>query len=172
MDSTTLITLRAVHVLAGAFWVGAALMMVAFIAPTVRALGPDGARFMQRLVGASRFPAAMGIAGMLATLAGVALLWPVSGGLQRAWLASPGGAVLALSGLVGVAAFGVGLAVNKPTAAALSALGDAVERQGAPTPEQAARIDALQRRLARGSLWGTALLVAATLGMAAARYLG
>ena len=42
MDPMSLIVLRAVHVIAGAFWVGAALMLVAFVAPTVRALGPDG----------------------------------------------------------------------------------------------------------------------------------
>ena len=169
---TMMITLRAVHVLASAFWVGAALMLVAFVAPTVRALGPDGARFMQRLLAQSRFPEAMGIAGMLATVAGLGLLWAVSGGLQWPWLLSPAGATLTLAALLGVAAFAVGMAVNKPAAAGLAALGAEIARRGAPSAEQAQRLARYQRQLRLGGLWGAALLVVSTLGMGVARYLG
>lgn len=171
MDPMSLIVLRAVHVVAGAFWVGAALMLVAFVAPTVRALGPDGGRFMQRLLAHSRFPEAMGMASAATTLAGLALLWPASGGLQGAWLRSAPGAALALAALVGLAAFAVGLAVNKPAAAGLARLGAEIGG-GAPSTEQAARLATLQRRLRLGGLWGAALLVLSTLGMGVARYLG
>lgn len=170
MDANTLIALRAVHVMAGAFWVGAALMLVAFVAPSARAVGPAGAPFMQRLLGRSRFGEAMGIAGLAATLAGAALLWPASGGLDPAWVASPGGATLVLASLVGVGALAIGVGVNKPTAARLAALGDAIAATGGPTAAQAAEIAQLQRRLQLGGQWGASLLVVATLGMAVARY--
>jgi hypothetical protein len=170
MDANTLITLRAVHVMAGAFWVGAALMLVAFVAPTARAVGPAGAPFMQRLLGRSRFGEAMGVAGLAATLAGLALLWPASGGLNPAWIASPGGATMLLASLAGVAALAIGIGVNKPSAARLAALGDAVAAAGGPTPAQAAELARLQRRLRLGGQWGAALLVLATLGMAVASH--
>lgn len=170
MDASTLITLRAVHVMAGAFWVGAALMLVAFVAPSARAVGPAGAPFMQRLLGRSRFGEAMGIAGLAATLAGAALLWSSSGGLDPAWVASPGGATMVLASLVGIGALAIGIGVNKPTAARLAALGDAVAATGGPTAAQAAEIAQLQRRLQLGGQWGASLLVVATLGMAVARY--
>ena len=170
MDATTLIALRAVHVMAGAFWVGAALMLVAFVVPTAGALGPGGVPFMQRLLGRSRFGEAMGLAGLAATVAGLALLWPASGGLDPAWIASPGGVTLVLASLVGIAALAIGIGVNKPTAARLAALGDAVAAAGGPTPEQAAELQQLQRRLRLGGQWGASALVVATLGMAVASH--
>lgn len=172
MEPTALVALRAVHVVAGTLWVGAAVMLVAFIAPTVRSLGPDGGRFMQRLIGTSRFPEFMGIASLLATVAGMALLWPVSGGLAIDWLVSPPGATLALAAAVGVAAFAVGITVNKPTAARIAALAGEIASAGAPSPAQSARMAQLQRRLGLGGRWGAVLLVLSTLGMAVARYLG
>lgn len=170
MDASTLITLRAVHVMAGAFWVGAALMLVAFVAPSARAVGPAGAPFMQRLLGRSRFGEAMGIAGLAATLAGLALLWSSSGGLDPAWVASPGGATMVLASLVGIGALAIGIGVNKPTASRLAALGGALAATGGPTAAQAAEIAQLQRRLQLGGQWGASLLVVATIGMAVARY--
>ena len=62
MDTTT-IALRVLHIGCGVFWAGAAMMLVGFVEPTVRRMGPEGGRFMQHLMGASRFPKAMALAG-------------------------------------------------------------------------------------------------------------
>jgi uncharacterized membrane protein len=172
MEPTTLIALRAVHVVAGTLWVGAAVMLVAFVAPTVRSLGPDGGRFMQRLIATSRFPEFMGAAGILATVAGLVLLWAISGGFAADWVLSPSGATLVLAALAGIAAFAVGTLVNKPTAARIMALTAEIAAAGAPSAAQAARMAKLQRRLGLGGLWGAILLVVSTLGMASARYVG
>ena len=44
-----LVALRLIHIVAGSFWVGAALMLAVFVEPTVRAVGPAGGQFMQKL---------------------------------------------------------------------------------------------------------------------------
>ena len=43
-----LVILRLVHILAGTFWVGAALMMTFFISPTVNATQDSGRSFSYR----------------------------------------------------------------------------------------------------------------------------
>ena len=47
--------LRFVHIFSAIFWVGTTLFLVLFLEPTVRSLGPDGGKFMQRLLGGTRF---------------------------------------------------------------------------------------------------------------------
>ena len=47
--------LRLVHIMAGAFWVGAALMMTFFISPTVNATEDSGRNFMRHFMGKTKF---------------------------------------------------------------------------------------------------------------------
>ena len=42
--------LRVVHVLAGAFWVGAVTFIAAFLVPAVTALGPVGGQVMEQVI--------------------------------------------------------------------------------------------------------------------------
>jgi uncharacterized membrane protein len=170
MDPTMLV-LRAVHVAAGAFWVGAAVMLALFVAPTVGRMGPDGGRFMQPFMGASRFPLFMTAAAVLASLSGLALVWRVSGGLQPAWFGSAFGAVMTAASVVGLAALVLGVVVNKPAGQRMAALAlQMQQRGGPPTADQVAQMQAFQAKLHRGTNWGAALLVVSTLGMGVARY--
>ena len=47
--------LRFVHIAAAIFWVGTSLFMLFFLEPTIRSLGAEGGKFMQRLLGGTRF---------------------------------------------------------------------------------------------------------------------
>jgi uncharacterized membrane protein len=49
---TLMIILRLIHIFAGTFWVGGAALVVFFISPTAKSLGPDGGKVMQGVVGA------------------------------------------------------------------------------------------------------------------------
>ena len=81
-----------------------------------------------------------------------------------AWLTV--GAVLAISGL------GVAASLTRPTIRRLVALGKQVaESGGPPSPETAARIGALQRRLVVAERVSFSLVLLAVVAMASARYL-
>ena len=61
----TLFVIRILHVVIGAFWVGAVLFIAAFLAPSVRAAGPAGGAVMQQLMGARRMHLWLMAAGIL-----------------------------------------------------------------------------------------------------------
>ncbi len=42
--------LRFVHIAAAIFWVGTSVFMLFFLEPTIRSLGAEGGKFMQRLL--------------------------------------------------------------------------------------------------------------------------
>jgi hypothetical protein len=73
-----LILLRLIHIGSGVFWAGTAIMIAAFLEPTVRAAGPEGGRFMQQLTGQSRFSLSMSLSALLNALSGPLLYWPLS----------------------------------------------------------------------------------------------
>lgn len=164
------IVLRLVHVLAGVLWVGGVWVLAGFVEPTSRSLGPDGGRFMQRLV--PRFSTAMLWSATLAVLSGLLLYWRASGGLRLAWITTGTGLALTVGGLAALGASYFGFWVVNRTGRRLMALGAAIQAQGAPpTPEQGAEMAALQERIRQGGVWTAALLVVTVVGMAAGQYL-
>jgi uncharacterized membrane protein len=167
-----LVVMRLIHILAGTFWVGAAVFIAAFVEPAVHALGPDGGKFMQRLTGAGRLPLFMSLAALLTTLAGLWLYWRASVGFAIPWILAPSGLTLTVGALAGILAAILGSAVTGRTAGKLSELGKAMQAAGGPPqPAQLAEMQALQRRLQQASIWGSVLLVISVAGMAMARYI-
>lgn len=169
---TTTIALRVLHIGCGVFWAGAAMMLVGFVEPTVRRMGPEGGRFMQHLMGASRFPKAMALAGAVTVLSGLALFWSSSGGVSAAWLQSGHGLAITFGSLAGIGAFLVGALVNGPTAARLGALAARLETSSGPPPHEIrATFARLQQRLRDGGRRATLLITASVAAMAVSRYL-
>jgi hypothetical protein len=169
---TYMVVLRIVHIVAGAFWVGAVFLMIGFIAPTGRELGPPAGPFLAHLAGKKRVTEAILTAAGLTIVAGLLMYWRVSSGLDLDWIGSATGLALTIGAICGIVAFVIGLTVVRPTTTATLALGrEVAEGGGTPTPEQSARMQALQ---ARGKATGRALvplLVIAVAAMASARYL-
>lgn len=164
------ILLRLVHVIAGVLWVGGVWVIAGFVEPTSRSLGTDGGRFMQGLV--PRFSAAMFVSATLAVLSGLLLYWRASGGLRLAWITTGTGLALTVGGLAALAAFYTGFWVINRAGRRLTALGTAIQVQGAPpTPEQGAEMAALQEKMRQGGVWTAVLLVVTVVGMAVAQYL-
>jgi hypothetical protein len=155
------LSVKLVHVITGTLWVGAAVLLAAYILPTVRALGPAGGPVMQQLATVRRLPVAMNVVGGLSALTGILLF-----GYRSPAMSSLYGVALTLGALFGLAAAVWGGFVQSRTAKKLGAA--AAQVKGAPTPEQAATLQALQDRLYFGARVGAALLVLATLGMALA----
>jgi len=174
-----LIILRLIHIAAGAFWAGSALMIALVLLPGVRKAGPGG----ERALPMAAISQAMSLASLLTTLSGLLLYGWVSR-FAWGWIASPlgiGFTIGSLAGffigftigsLAGLAAFLLGVLSTGPTARKLAALGGQVAAAGGPPkPEQAAELGRLQAKLATSSTWSTILATAALVFMAIARYL-
>ena len=160
--------LRLVHIGAGVFWVGGALTMNFFIAPTLRATGDAGKQFAGHLIGKTRFSDMMMYSGISSIVAGFILYGIDSNWFSSAWQSSgPGigfalGAVFALVGMV------AGI-MNGNNNKAMGRLGAQI--QGKPTPEQAAKLAAIQKQQGWVVPVNTYSLLLALLFMAVARYL-
>jgi hypothetical protein len=167
-----MVVLRIVHILAGVFWVGAALTVILFIQPTAREVGPAAGPFMAHLAGRKRLIDFVLSAAGLTVLAGLLMYWRVSGGLDLDWVGSAPGISLTIGALCAIAALAVGGSVVRPGIMATLAIGREVAASGgAPTPEQAAQMQAIQRRSIAAGKAIVPLLIVAVIGMAAARYL-
>ena len=160
--------LRLTHIIGGVFWVGAALMMNFFIAPSVRATGDSGRRVVGHLMARTRFSTVIMVSAYATVIAGFLLYALDSSWFTSSWLSSgPGigfglGAVFALVGLV------TGL-MNGGNNRKLAQLGAQI--QGKPTSEQAAALGAIQTQQAWVVPVNSYSLMLAALLMAVARYL-
>jgi len=161
------IALRLIHILAGTFWVGAAVVTTAFLMPTARAMGPEGGKFVQFILGKQRMSNYISLSAILTTLSGIAFYWIVSSGLRSAWIFTSSGSIFSIGAITGIAAAILGGVVTAPTAARMDALSKEMQSAGAPPkPEQFAQLQALQKRLGQAGLWGTILLVVTIVTMA------
>jgi uncharacterized membrane protein len=173
MEELYVIVLRAAHVVAGAFWIGAAFLFFGFINPTLRHLGPPTNRdFMAYLVGRRRFPRWMVFATSTTIVAGLLLYWRASDGLDPTWISSPVGLGFTLGGAAAIIAFAMGMTLISPTLERLDRLGNEIGASGGPpSAEQLAELQAIDRRLGWTGTADFALLSIAVVFMAISRYL-
>ena len=172
MDSVTaIIILRLLHVVIGAAWLGAVVMMTFFLSPTVRAMGPVGGQFVGALMQRTHLPVWLLAAGAITILSGLGLYWMFYAGIA-----------LGCPSVRTSPTASAGSSRSSPLPSASSSRGrperasprlsKAIASQGAPpSAAQAAERDALSRRLAALALVNALLLIAATALMAVGRYL-
>lgn len=166
-----IIVLRLLHIFGGVYWAGAAWFMAFFIEPTMRAAGPGAQPFMQKLMEGGRLSMSISIAAIVTVLAGGTLYF-MNWFRGPASLASPMVLGFTIGAVIGLVALGVGGGVTGPTSVAMSKLGAQIAAAGGPpTPEQMAKIQALQTRLRVAGRWTAGLTAASLLLMAVARYL-
>lgn len=169
--TTLIVFLRVIHIFCAVFWTGAAIMLAGFVAPTVKALGPDGGKFMRHLSGAARFPIFMNSSALLGTLSGLILFGMVHG-FRMGMLQSGFGLSLSLGSMVGLAAFLHGALVQGRNAAQMGKLANELQAAGGPPPpEKLSQLQQLQAKVIKGGMHGAVLLGIAAIAMAAARYL-
>lgn len=159
--------LRIIHILGGAFWFGSAFALTRFVAPAVTLAGPEGAKFMQKLVLGTRFVVVTATAAGLAVLTGLLLYWRASGGLQTEWMSTGTGVMFTIGAIGGITAFITGSAIGV-NSRKLVTLGASL--QGPPSPEQGAEIAALQGRLETLGAVTSILLLVTLIAMATAQY--
>ena len=172
MHSHLFVTLRALHVLASALWLGAAFMNAVFVLPAVMANGPAGGQVMRDIAQVRRLPVFINTVMGTSVLTGLALYWVDSGGLHWAWITSRTGLTFTVGAVLALVTAFIAQRIAVPRVKRLGQLGAAVAASGGPpSPEQAKEMATLQRELLRGSRIGATLMTVTVLLMAVARYL-
>lgn len=163
--------LRLVHVLAGVFWVGSAIFMAAFLGPTVRTIGPAGGQVMQQLAQVRKLPVYLMTAMALTLLSGITLYGIASSWFSNGWVHSGPGMTFGIGGIIAILGATIGTTISMPSARRLGALAGSIAKGGGPpSPEQAAEMQRLQKRMSTATSYAASLLVLATAAMAVARY--
>jgi uncharacterized membrane protein len=166
-----LIILRLLHIGSGVFWAGAVIYLAAFISPAVKALGPDGGKFMQQLARTNRLPLVMTLIPIINVVSGVLLLWKLSDGFQNGLMATEHGMILSMGGGLAIIAFFIGLFVNRPTVVRISHLGQTMAKQGSPpSAEQMQQLMALRKKLFTATNIVAVLLALTVIAMSIVRY--
>ena len=104
------LTIRAVHVLLAATWVGSVAFMVFFVMPALKETGP-AAGPMIGAIERRGLNAFFGALGGLAVLTGFYLYWRLTGGFDPALSATRGAMVFGTGGIAGLISVIVGGAV-------------------------------------------------------------
>jgi uncharacterized membrane protein len=168
-----LVLLRIVHIATGVIWVGSLFVVVVFVQPSAATLGPAGAPFMSELR-RRRFVDVVFIDAVFTVLAGAVLYWHDWHAYPafRGWIHSRFGIALTVGALLAISGLTVAATFTRPTIRRLVSIGQEVATSGGPpTPERAARIGALQRRLVIAERVSFSLVLLAVVAMASARYL-
>lgn len=162
------LALRLIHIIGGVFWVGGALFMNFFIAPTVGATAEAGQKFVAHLTTKMALTARLTGAAVATVLAGLALYWIDSNGFTTAWWRSGAGRGFGIGAFFALIGLGAGMLVGRNTKM-LVQLGAQI--QGKPTPEQLQNLQAIQKRLAIMGPLNVYSLILAVVFMAISRYL-
>ncbi len=162
------LTLRLIHIIGGAFWVGGALLMNFFVGPTLRATGEAGRQFGGHLMGKTRFSTLMSVAAYSTVVAGFLLYGIDSHWFTTAWQSSSVGIGFGVGALFALVGLVTGL-MNGNNNRKMGQLGAQIH--GKPTPEQAAALGAIQKQQGWVVPLNTYSLLLAVFLMAIARYL-
>jgi uncharacterized membrane protein len=163
--------LRLIHIGGGIFWVGASFFTEGFLLPTVNASGPEGGRFMQRLMTQSRFPVAISVTPMLTMLSGIILYvrdFSLHDGF--AWLGTYEGLAFTIGGLAGLLTLIPVFAMLRPAGEKMMELGQKMAAAGGPpSPALLAELASWQEKRVMGGRLSALLMIIAVIGMATAR---
>jgi hypothetical protein len=164
---------RVVHIMAAVAWAGSAFLFTVFIEPAAARLGPAAEPMTDELVKRRKVGEIVtGIAGF-AVLGGWVLWWQKwqNVGSFGDWVGSSFGLWLTIGGVAATIAFFAGMIGVPPNLKKLGTIGEEIQAQGgAPTPEQQARIQAVQEKMKVLSRVDLAFIAIAVFAMATARY--
>lgn len=163
--------LRFIHIVSAIFWGGSIMYLAWFVIPAVKALGPDGGKFMQQLARTNKLPIAMLITGTLTVFGGILLIERLSGGFHSDWFASTHGIIISTGGAFALIAYITGLTVNLPVTKRMNAIGAAVAASGGPpSAEQQQELQKLRNKLFKATNMMAGLIFLAAVAMSIVRY--
>ena len=171
--STYMLVFRVLHILGGIAWGGSIFLMVFFLQPAAKAVGPAAGPFMREMLATRKLMEV--VLGVAATtiVAGGFLYWNNvdTAGSVADLLDASYGVAITLGAVAALIAFGIGWFATRPTVKRTLALGGQVAQAGEqPPPELVQELQATQakaRTLAKVNFTFVAL---AAFFMATARY--
>jgi len=165
-----MVWLRLLHIVAGCIWVGAAVIMALFLLPTARAAGPEGERFLGRLM--QRTGPAFGISMLFTIIPGLIMYGRDSGGFNSAWMGTHYGLSLTVGAAAAILAVVIGMGFSGAGRSKVMTLRKTLAAEGrAPNVAEAAVLAGWQTKSERLARVAASLLVIAAGAMAVARYL-
>jgi len=171
--SVYMIVFRVIHILLAIAWGGTVFLLVFFLQPTAKAIGPAAGPFMRELLGTRRLTDwVLRIAGA-AIVAGGFLYWHDLDQFENLgdFLGSEFGLWLTIGAISALVAFGIGMFATVPTIKRMLAVGGQVAQAGeAPPPELLQELGALQVRGRTLAKWNLAFVTIAAFAMSTARY--
>jgi hypothetical protein len=172
--SVYLVGFRILHVLGAIAWGGSVFLMVFFLQPTAKAIGPAAGPFMRELLGTRKLINwVLRLAG-ITIVAGGFLYWhdlQLVGGLGD-FLGTRFGLWLTIGAVSALVAFGIGMFATKPTIERSLAIGGRIAQAGdVPPPDLVQELGATQARARTLAKWNLTFVTLAALTMSTARYL-
>lgn len=162
---------RVLHVALGVFWAGTLVFNAAFLLPSIRDAGPEGAKVAGGLM-RRRFLDIMPVVALVTVLSGLYLYWRVSAGFAPDYMGSGPGIAYGVGSVAAVVAMGFGIGVMRPSMLRAATLTQsAAGLAGAEATQALANAQALRARAGAAGRVVAWLLTVATLTMALARYL-
>ena len=167
-----LLGLRVVHVGSAMIWFGGSIIGGFFLSPTVAALGDSAQPFMDHLMRRRRMGVLFPIVAALTVLAGAALYWRDSRGLEWSWITSPTGLAYTLGGAAAIASFVLGFILVAPSIGLQTAVrNELAVTGGPPSADQLARLARADRLMRLATRVDLPLILFAGRTMAVGRYL-
>jgi hypothetical protein len=171
--SIYMVVFRVIHVLLAIAWGGTVFLLVFFLQPTAKAIGPAAGPFMRELLGTRRLVDwILRIAGAT-IVAGGFLYWhdmQAYGGLGD-FLGDAFGLTLTVGAISALIAFGIGMFATAPTLARSLAVGAQIGQAGdQPPPELMKELGALQAKSRSLAKLNLTFVTIAAFTMATARY--
>jgi len=171
-DQTIILFLRLLHITFGVFWAGSVFNLALFVAPAIKASGPEGGKFMLQL-GKTSYPVVVMMSAIITIVSGILLIGKLSNGFEPAWFRTSYARVLTAGSGLAFIGFIIGFTVNRPTAMRMNKIGDAVARTAAPaSPEQMNELMRLRKRIFTATNYIAILLALAVISMSICRYVG
>jgi hypothetical protein len=170
-ESVDVLILRLLHILAGAFWVGAVFTTVAFLQPTALAVGPAAGPFQAHLVRNRRFALTVLASAAVTVAAGLWLLWISTNGLDPAIALHESHLGFTLGGVVAILTFALGASFVYPRTVRVAGIVAGMLAEGRPpTADEQARLGTMRRQLTKAGWVVVVGLTISVAAMATARY--
>lgn len=171
--STYMLVFRVIHILLAIAWGGSVFLLVFFLQPTAKAVGPAAGPFMRELLGVRRLTDWILRIAWGAVIAGGFMYWHDLDQFPSLadFLSSAFGLWITLGAIAALIAIGIGMVATAPTLKRMLAVGGQVAQAGdAPQPELVQELGALQAKGRMLAKWNFALVAFGGFAMSTARY--